>query len=158
MKSRKGLIIGLVFFLLALVAGGLYAKHFIDKKVADNQRIVATSAAIVEIFDKLNINLSGVPTTQAKLPSRYQKVAKIGNPMNPSVEKIASLNPTHVYAVSTLKDQYDEAFKKQSVAVTYLKLDSVNDLKSTLKMLGKQYYRMPEANKQIAKIDIGILF
>lgn len=156
MKSHKGLIIGLIVFLLVLVGGGFTAKHFIDKKVADNHKIVATSAAIVEIFDKLNLNLAGVPKTQAKLPARYQNVPKIGSPMNPSVEKIASLNPTHVYAVSTLKDQYGAAFKKQSVDVTYLKLDSVNDLKSTLNNLGKEYYRTSEANTQINKINIAV--
>lgn len=79
MKSHKGLIIGLIVFLLVLVGGGFTAKHFIDKKVADNQKIVATSAAIVEIFDKLNLNLAGVPKTQAKLPARYQNVPKIGS-------------------------------------------------------------------------------
>lgn len=156
MKHRKGLIIGLIIFLIAIIGVGFSAKHFIDKKVANQTRIVATSAAITEIFAKLNINLVGVPKTQAKLPARYRKVAKIGSPMKPSVEKIASLNPSRVYAVSTLKDQYDEAFKEQSMKVTYLKLDSVAQLESTLTMLGKQYYRQREAANQVAIIKNAV--
>lgn len=116
MKHKK-LIISLIIGLVVVVCAGLGAKHFIDKKVADDQRIVATSAAITEIFDKLDINLVGVPKTETKLPERYNKVTKIGSPMKPSIEKIASLNPTHVYAVSTLKDQYDDSFKEDRKSV-----------------------------------------
>lgn len=153
---KKGIITVLIAFLIVIVGIGFAAKHFIDQKVANNERIVATSAAITEIFDKLDINLVGVPKTQAKLPSRYQKVTKIGSPMKPSVEKIASLNPTKIYAVSTLKDQYDESFKEQSMKVTYLQLDSVNDLKHTLSNLGKKYYRQNQANKQISLINQAV--
>lgn len=156
MKHRKGLIIGLIIFLIAIIGVGVGAKHFIDKKVANQTRIVATSAAITEIFAKLNVNLVGVPKTQTKLPARYQNVAKIGSPMKPSVEKIASLNPSRVYAVSTLKDQYDEAFKEQSMKVTYLKLDSVAQLENTLTSLGKQYYRERQASEQVAIIKKAV--
>lgn len=156
MKSHKGLIVSLIFLLAAIIAIAFGAKHFIDKKAADNERIVATSAAITEIFNKLDLNLVGVPNTQAKLPVRYRKTAKIGSPMKPSIEKIASLNPTKVYAVSTLKDQYDESFKEQSLKVNYLKLDSVNQLKQTLSSLGKEYYRQKQANYQIGLINNAI--
>lgn len=155
MKHKK-LIISLIVGLIVIVCAGVGAKHFIDKKVADDQRIVATSAAITEIFDKLDINLVGVPKTQTKLPARYSKVTKIGSPMKPSIEKIASLNPTHVYAVSTLKDQYDESFKEQSVKVTYLKLDSVAQLEGTLTQLGKQYYRQKQAKEQVDLIQAAV--
>ena len=137
MKKRKGLIIGLIIFLVAIIGVAIGAKRLIDQKVANNEKIVATSAAITEIFDKLNVNLAGVPKT-------------------PSVEKIASLNPTRVYAVSTLKDQYDQSFKEQGVKVTYLKLDSVADLEATLSSLGKQYYRQRQADYQIGLIKKAV--
>lgn len=156
MKKRRNLIIGLIIFLVLIVGAAFTAKRFIDQKVANNQRIVATSAAITEIFAKLDINLVGVPNTQAKLPVKYKGVTKIGNPMKPSVEKIASLNPTHVYAVSTLKDQYDDAFKDQSMDVTYLKLDSVAQLEETLTSLGKKYYRQNQAAAQVKIIQNAV--
>ena len=156
MKKRRNLIFGLVVFLVLIVGAAFTTKHFIDKKVANNQRIVATSAAITEIFAKLDINLVGVPKTQAALPTKYLKVARIGSPMKPSVEKIASLNPTHVYAVSTLKDQYDDAFKDQSMDVIYLKLDSVAQLEGTLTSLGKKYYRQNQAATQVRLIQNAV--
>lgn len=156
MKTR-GKIITAIIVLLAIVAGaGLAGKHFIDQKIAASHRIVATSTAISEIFAKLNVKLVGVPQTAAKLPAVDQHVAKIGSPMNPNIEKIAALNPTDVYAVSTLKDQYDESFKKSSIGVTYLKLDSVNDLKTTLNSLGQKYDRQAAAQSQINQINQAI--
>lgn len=66
------------------------------------------------------------------------------------------MNPTRVYAVSTLKDQYDQSFKEQGVKVTYLKLDSVADLEATLSPLGKQYYRQRQADYQIGLIKKAV--
>lgn len=156
MKKHSELIIGLVVLLGLVIAGAFFGKKYIDQKVANNEKIVATTVAITEIFDKLDVNLAGVPSTEASLPARYRKLPKVGNPMNPSVEKIASLNPTKVYAVSTLKDQYDQSFKEQSVDVTYLNLDSVAALKSTLTSLGKEYYRQKQAEQQIKIIDEAV--
>lgn len=147
--KKKSIIISLLVALVVVIGVAVGVKAFVDHQAAKNQRIVATSAAITEIFDKLDIDLVGVPTTQAKLPSRYKDVTKIGSPMDPSVEKIASLNPTVVYAVSTLKDQYNDAFKQQAVKVTYLKLDTVAQLKGTLTSLGKEYHRTSQAQAQI---------
>ena len=156
MKSRKRLIIILASLLVLIAGGAAGVRYFVNRQVAQNQRIVVTTVAIAQIFDKLDLNLVGVPSTSQQLPSRYSKVAKVGSPMNPSVEKIAALNPAHVYTVSTLKDEYSSAFKDQSVPVTYLKLDTVAQLKSTLRQLGKEYYRTRQANQQIKKIDAAI--
>jgi iron complex transport system substrate-binding protein len=155
--KRKGIITVLLLLLLLVCGGAWLGKRYIDNKVANNQRIVATSAAITEIFAKLDIKLVGVPQTAAKLPPAYRHVAKIGSPMEPNVEKIAALNPTKVYAVSTLKDQYDTAFKKESVGVDYLQLDSVAQLESTLNKLGQQYYRQKQAADQIGLIKAAIV-
>ena len=154
---KRKVIIGSLLAFLVIIGGIAWgARVFVQKQQEQSQRIVATSAAITEIFAKLDLDLVGVPKTQAKLPARYQNVAKIGSPMAPSVEKIASLNPTTVYAVSTLKDQYNSAFKKQAVNVVYLKLDSVNQLKGTLSSLGKQYHRTRQAHAANQEIDSAI--
>ena len=156
MKKHKGLIIGLISLLVIVIGVAIGAKRFIDQKVANNERIVSTSAAITEIFAKLDVKLVGVPKTEETLPKQYQNVTKVGGAMNPSVEKIASLNPTRVYAVSTLRDQYDESFKAQSVPVTYLKLDSVAQLEQTLTDLGNRYYRQKQAADEVNVIKNAV--
>lgn len=156
MKKHKGLIIGLISLLVIVIGVAIGAKRFIDQKVANNERIVSTTVAVTEIFAKLDVKLVGVPKTEETLPKHYQNVTKVGGAMNPSVEKIASLNPTRVYAVSTLRDQYDEAFKAQSVPVTYLKLDSVAQLEQTLTDLGNRYYRQKQAADEVNVIKNAV--
>ena len=52
------------------------------------KRLLPQVQAITEIFDKLNVNLAGVPKTQAKLPARYQKMPKIGSPMKQVLKRL----------------------------------------------------------------------
>lgn len=156
MKAKKKIIITLLVVLLAVLGAFVGVRHWVNQQVAASKRIVATTDAITEIFAALNVKLVGVPTTQQKLPAKYAHVTHVGSPMSPSVEKIASLNPDRVYAVSTLKDQYSNSFKQQSVPVTYLKLDTVAQLKQTLQTLGKQYMRTSQANAQIKRINQAV--
>ena len=156
MHARKRLIIILLSLLVLIGGTAAGVRYLVNRQVADRQRLVVTTVAIAQIFDKLDINLVGVPTTAQTLPARYQHTAKVCGAMNPSVEKIAALNPSKVYAVSTLKDEYSSAFKAQSVPVTYLKLDTVAQLKTTLRQLGHEYYRTRQANAQIKKINAAI--
>lgn len=151
-KTQKilfGCIAGFLIIILAVVGFTRYQQH---NKIK-NARIVATTDAVVDIADKLDLPLVGVPKTDNKLPSRYDNVAKIGGAMAPNVEKIASLKPTTVYAVSVLKDQYSASFKSQKFHTQYLTLDTIADLKTTLTKMGTQYGRTKQAKQQIRLIN-----
>ncbi len=115
--------------------------------------MVATTFAVVQIADKLNLPLVGVPTTQNKIPARYSHAARVGNPMNPSVEKIASLKPTAVYSVTTLQHQFGKAFKERHIEPHFLNLTSVAKLKQTVTSMGKQYDRQSEAKEAVGEIN-----
>ncbi|MQM83056.1 heme ABC transporter substrate-binding protein IsdE [Lactobacillus buchneri] len=100
--SRKIALIVLSLVLVVGVLGGIFMSRIGAANHQKKARIVATTFAVVQIADKLDLPLVGVPTTQNKIPARYAHAARVGNPMNPSVEKIASLKPTVVYSVTTL--------------------------------------------------------
>lgn len=153
MKKSQKIILAFLGLILVVAASGLVAKKYVDQKAAKQERVVVTSNALAEIFAKLDINLVGVPKTKATLPKRYQNVAKVGSPMAPSLEKIAELNPSQVYAVSTLKSKYSAAFKKQAIPVTFLKLDSVGQLEASVKSLGNKYQKQKEANRFVQEIE-----
>ncbi|GHP13100.1 heme ABC transporter substrate-binding protein IsdE [Lentilactobacillus fungorum] len=150
--SRKIALIVLTIILTVGLAGGL----LIHQKAASRSkkpRIIATTYAVVQIAAKLDLPLVGVPTTQNKLPQRYANVARVGSPMNPSVEKIASLKPTVVYSVTTLRDQFGKAFKQRHIQPYFLDLTSVSKLKQTIKSMGKRYQRTAQASKAVNEIN-----
>ena len=76
--------------LLLLVSCSLNTQAEIEKKQVEaneeNDKIVATTLAITEIMDALNLDLVGIPTTQYYIPARYKNVTEVGNPMCPDME------------------------------------------------------------------------
>lgn len=156
MKSpRKKALIVIVIILVVGIIGGLFAQHQLAKK-KHQSRIVATTYAVVQIADKLKLPLVGVPTTANKMPARYKNVTRVGSPMNPSAEKIASVHPTAVYSVTTLKDQFGKSFKQQHIKPYFLNLDSVAKLQSTVTQMGNKYDRRTEAKQANDTINQAI--
>lgn len=151
--SRKIALIVLSLLLVVGIFAGLFIGHIGTVNRQKKARIVATTFAVVQIADKLNLPLVGVPTTQNKIPARYSHAARVGNPMNPSVEKIASLKPTAVYSVTTLQDQFGKAFKERHIEPHFLNLTSVAKLKETVTSMGKQYGRQSEARRAVDEIN-----
>lgn len=149
--SRKIAVIVLGIVLIIGILCGLFIRNG-NANTNRKPRIVATTFAVVQIADKLKLPLVGVPTTQNKIPDRYEHVARVGNPMNPSVEKIASLKPTAVYSVTTLRDQFGKAFKQRHIQPHFLDLTSVAKLKQTIWAMGKTYQRRSQAKAAISQI------
>lgn len=156
MKSpRRTALIVVIVLLIVGGFGGFFANRQLAKK-HHQERIVATTYAVVQIADRLKLPLVGVPNTANKLPARYKNVTKIGSPMNPSAEKIASVKPTAVYSVTTLKDQFGKSFKQQHIKPYFLNLQSVSDLQHVVTTMGNQYGRKGEAKTANQEINQAI--
>lgn len=110
-------------------------------------RIVATSAAVCDIMDRLGIGLVGVPQTSVTaIASRYNGVKTVGSPMSPDMEIIKSLNPTDVIGPDTLKGDLEIKYKNIGVNSTFLNLRSVKGLYDSVKLVGDKYGKSAEAD------------
>lgn len=157
MKSpRRTALIVIIMLLVVGIVGGFFAHHQLAQK-RHHERVVATTYAVVQIADRLKLPLVGVPNTENKLPARYKDVTKVGSPMNPSAEKIASVKPTVVYSVTTLKDQFGKSFKQQHIKPYFLNLQSVSDLRQVVTKMGNHYDRKSAAQAANRQIDHAIL-
>ncbi|MCR6095686.1 heme ABC transporter substrate-binding protein IsdE [Salipaludibacillus agaradhaerens] len=116
-------------------------------------RIVATTVAATEIFDALEIDLVGIPTSYKDLPERYEGLQEVGNPMNPDMELIKSLQPTDVISVTTLQTDLEETFDAVDLNATYLNLQSLSNMLDEIEMLGEKFNREEQADALVSSIE-----
>lgn len=147
---KKYLVI--IFSLLSISIVGCSSKEastLTEKENIDpeNNRIVSTTVAVTEIFDALELDLIGVPTSYKELPERYDGVTEVGNPMSPDMELIMSLQPKEVYSVTTLQYDLEDVFEKHGIETNYLNLESIDNMNEEILKLGEKYDRTEQAEK-----------
>src|SRR5699024_1850295 len=116
-------------------------------------RIVATTVALTEIMDKLELDLVGMQTSYKDLPERYAEAEEVGNPMEPDMEIIKSLQPTDVLSVTTLPSDLEDAFEKADIPVTFIDLESVEGMYDAIRDLGEKYDRTEQAEQIVNRFE-----
>ncbi len=102
-------------------------------------KVVASSVAVVEILDALGVPMVGVPTSTYDLPESVAEATRIGNPMSPDIEVIASLEPTVVVSVDSLSSDLTEQFEVLGAEVFFVNLSGYEGLKETITNLGTRF-------------------
>lgn len=116
------------------------------------QRIIATSAAVCDIMDRLGIELIGVPSTSvSSIAARYGNAVRVGSPMEPDMEIIKSLKPTDVISPDTLQADLQMKYDNIGAKSTFINLRSVDGLYDSVKFLGDKYSKKNEADAIIAE-------
>ena len=114
---------------------------------ADKPRLIATSPAVVDICDKLDLDLVGVCDTKHELPERYKDLPRVGAAMNPDIETIKSLNPDYVLSPATLQSDLEPKYKKAGCQYVFLNLKSVEGMYDSIVELGNKFNRSDKANE-----------
>lgn len=121
----------------------------------EDHRIIATTVAIVEIMDELELDLVGVPTSYKELPERYKEAQEVGMAAEPDMEIIRSLQPTDVLSATTLDTEFDLApvFENANVPVTFVDMESVEGMYESILELGDKYNRTEQAEAIIQRFE-----
>ena len=119
----------------------------------DGYGIVATTVALTEIMDALEIDLVGVPSSYKELPERYADAKEVGNPMSPDMEMLLSLKPTEIFSVTTLKYDLQETFEERGIDMTYANLESIDAMHEEILKIGEKYDRMEQAEAIVAQFE-----
>jgi len=112
-----------------------------ESEEESDHRIVATTYAIVEFLEALDLDAVGVPTSYKEIPDRYKDATEVGNAMGPDLETILSLDPTHVLSVTNLEADLGKPFSDHHIPADFLDLDTVDGMFSELEMLGETFNR-----------------
>lgn len=145
----------MAIILLMSIAGCSSPKKETAKQVKSDskERIVATTVAVTEIMDALEVELVGVPTSSKTLPKRYKGLPEVGNPMSPDMEKVKSLKPSEVLSVTTLKYELKPVFDGVGMKANFLDLTSLKNMQNSISDLGKKYGREKQAEEVVTKLD-----
>lgn len=145
----------MAIILLMSIAGCSSPKKESAKQVKSEskERVVATTVAVTEIMDALEVDLVGVPTSSKTLPKRYKGLPEVGNPMSPDMEKVKSLRPSEVLSVTTLEYELKPVFDGVGMKANFLDLTSLKNMQSSISDLGKKYGREKQAEAVVTKLD-----
>ncbi|UIJ65471.1 heme ABC transporter substrate-binding protein IsdE [Bacillus cereus] len=155
MRVKKIASVLMAIILLMSIAGCSSPKKETAKQVKSEskERVVATTVAVTEIMDALEVDLVGVPTSSKTLPKRYKGLPEVGNPMSPDMEKVKSLKPSEVLSVTTLEYELKPVFDGVGMKANFLDLTSLKNMQSSISDLGKKYGRKKQAEAVVTKLD-----
>ncbi len=141
---------------LALGLIGCVDQHPEDSGTAaadENARLIATSPAVAQICNRLNLDLVGVCQTSGTLPERYQDLPKVGMAMSPDLEILKSLSPDYVLSPSSLQSDLQPKYASIGVKSIFLNLKSVEGMYASIEGLGQKFGREDEAKAMLAEFD-----
>lgn len=114
----------------------------------ENVRLIATSPAVADICDKLELDLVGVCKSNiSTIPSRYDNATQVGMAMSPDVEIVKSLDPDWVISPSTLQGDLQPKYAGIGVQSIFLNLKSVEGMYQSIDDLGLMFGREEQAQK-----------
>ncbi len=116
---------------------------------SSQSRLIATSPAVADICDKLNLDLVGVCQTSGSVPDRYRDVTTVGMAMNPDLEVLKSLNPDYVLSPDSLQSDLQPKYASIGVKSIFLNLKSVDGMYASIEGLGEKFDRKQEAEKLV---------
>ena len=155
MKLKK--ILSLVLAgVMALSVTGCVNQHPEETSSANESgevRLVATSPAVAQICNRLNLDLVGICESSSELPERYDGLTTVGMAMNPDLEIIKSLDPDYILSPATLQNDLQPKYASIGVSSLFLNLKSVEGMYASIEGLGEKFGREEEAAVMLEEFD-----
>ncbi|MFR1480291.1 MAG: ABC transporter substrate-binding protein [Hydrogeniiclostridium mannosilyticum] len=115
-------------------------------------RLVATSPAVAQICNRLNLDLVGICESSSDLPERYDGLTTVGMAMNPDLEIIKSLNPDYILSPSSLQNDLQPKYASIGEKSLFLDLKSVEGMYASIEGLGQKFGREEEMSRYAGRI------
>lgn len=159
MKSVKPIVAGLLCSAL-LLTGCVDQKAGASAEgpaVTGNGTIAATSIAVMQICQKLDLDLVGVPSSSiAEIPQQYSDATVIGSPMAPDMELLAQLAPEWVLSPSSLQSDLQPKYEAAGLKYGFLNLKTVFGMYKSIEDMGQLFGREEQANALVAEFETFI--
>ena len=108
--------------------------------------VIATSPAVVDICDKLELDLTGVcQSSLHETPERYADATQVGPAMSPDMEVVGSLSPDWILSPSSLQSDLQPKYEAVGADYAFLNLKSVQGMYRSIAELGEIFDRRDQA-------------
>ena len=122
--------------------------------MAQTPRIVATSPAVAEICNRLELDLVGVcSSTISEIPERYADVETVGTAMSPDMEIVSSLDPDWILSPSSLQTDLQPKYESIDTDWAFLNLRSVQGMYRSIQELGEIFDRETQAETLVQEFE-----
>lgn len=149
----KKLVSYILIGTMALSMMGCVSQHPNDSTdtsgVEADAKLVATSPAVADICDKLELDLVGVCETSGTIPDRYKDITTVGMAMNPDLEIIKSLNPDYILSPNSLQNDLQPKYSSIGVKSIFVNLRSVDGMYDSIEYLGKKFGKEDKAEELV---------
>lgn len=145
--TKRIFAVVLSFVFIVLILSSCVNQH--KGKTQDNsvnKRLIATSPAIADICDRLELELIGVCDTVSSVPERYKELPRVGMAMSPDLEIIKSLNPDYIFSPSTLKNDLQPKYASAGISCIFLNLSSIDGMYESIKGIGEKFGREKQSD------------
>lgn len=139
---------------LAFSLCGCVDQHPEEASDSQELRLIATSPAVADITDKLELDLVGVCSSSiSTISERYDDAQKIGTAMSPDTEIVKSLDADWILSPSSLQGDLQPKYAAIGTKSIFLNLKSVEGMYQSIDDLGKLFDREEQAQALIDEYE-----
>ena len=91
------------------------------------RRTVVGNIVVLDMLDVLDVDVVALPTTRRKIDPKHQNKPRIGNPMNPDIEQLKSVDPDLFVTTGDPNSSFGEQLKAAGIPAAFLKTSTYND-------------------------------
>jgi iron complex transport system substrate-binding protein len=157
-RTSRALLVALLVALLAqvMLLGGCVDQHPQVANARENgePRVAVTSTTVVQIMDRLDVELVGIPHSDlTTLPERYATAPEVGMPMSPDMEVLKSLDPDWVFSPVSLEADLRPKYEAAGINAAFLNLRSVEGMYASIEDLGALLDREEQARALVNEYE-----
>ncbi len=155
MRRIKSLIA--VLLCLSLAMTGCVDQNAAPAQAGDavgNGGIAVTSIAVMQICEKLGLDLVGVPQSSlVEIPQQYQDATVVGSPMSPDMEILAQLAPEWVLSPASLQNDLQPKYEAAGLKYGFLNLKTIFGMYQSIADMGELFDCKPQADALVAEFE-----
>lgn len=127
----------LLLLIIILISGSWNCRHQQEKTQGQSIRVISLAPHITEIIYAIGAQDNLIAVTDfCNYPEEARSKLKIGGLLNPNIELIITLKPTHIFGLPS-HEKLDQELRKFGLTITMLPNENITDVLKTIEYIGK---------------------